>query len=273
MNSPENSLPERRRKRRKLPHMPARSLLPNAVTVMALCAGLTSIRFSFQENWKMAVLAIAVAAILDGLDGRVARLVKGATRFGAELDSLSDFLCFGAAPALLLYNWSLNSLGGVGWILVLLFAVCSALRLARFNTAMDDEDSSAGSVFFFTGIATPAAAGVVLIPLYLEFQLGDGMFRNAYLCAGLTAFVAFAMVSQIPTYSFKSLRVPRRYVMVALLAVGLTAAVAISYPWAALTAAGVLYLATLPLSVMSHRRYRRKLAAGEQAVVGSDDTK
>src|SRR5215510_133097 len=150
-------------------------LIPNMLTIIALCAGLTAIRFGLLGHWEKAVFAIVVAGILDGLDGRIARLLNGASRFGAELDSLSDFISFGVAPALLLYYWTLNGLGGFGWALALLFAVCCALRLARFNTRLENTDLPAWTSRFFTGVPAPAGAGLALLPIFATLELGRGL--------------------------------------------------------------------------------------------------
>lgn len=235
--------------------LPINSLAPNMLTVLALCAGLTSIRFSLNESWQLAVMAILVAAVFDGLDGRLARLLKGTSKFGAELDSLSDFVCFGVAPSILIYRWTLNDLGGVGWILVLAFSVCCALRLARFNTALDSANQPTWMANFFTGVPAPAAGGLVLLPVVLSFQVAESFFHYPVLNALVVAAVAFLMVSRVPTYSFKRLRVRREYILPVLIVVGLLAAVLWSYPWLTLTGIGVLYLASIPLSVRSHHRF------------------
>jgi CDP-diacylglycerol--serine O-phosphatidyltransferase len=239
--------------------LPVNSLLPNMLTVLALCAGLTSIRFALNENWPLAVTAILVAAVFDGLDGRLARLLKGTSKFGAELDSLSDFVCFGVAPGIVLYRWSLSEIGGIGWVLVLAFAVCCALRLARFNTALSDQNLPSWASNFFIGVPAPAAAGLVVLPLVVSFQGAEAFFRSPAIVAIFVVAVAFLMVSRIPTYSFKKMRVPREYILIVLIVVGLLAAVIWSYPWATLTLFGVLYIVAIPLGVRSYRRY----AAGE----------
>ena len=242
--------------------LPVNSLAPNMLTVLALCAGLTSIRFSLDGSWQLAVMAILVAALFDGVDGRLARLLKGTSKFGAELDSLSDFVCFGVAPSILLYRWTLNDLGGVGWILVLAFSVCCALRLARFNTALDSANQPTWMANFFMGVPAPAAGGLVLLPVMLSFQVTGSFFHNPLVNALAIAAVAFLMVSKVPTYSFKRLRVRREYILPMLIVVGLLAAMLWSYPWQALTAIGVLYLASIPLSVRSYRRYSASVGEG-----------
>jgi len=254
-----------RLKRRK--GLPVNALIPNILTVLAICAGVTSIRFSLEGHWEMAVMAIAVAAILDTLDGRVARLLKGTSKFGAELDSLSDFVSFGVAPAILLYRWTLSDFGGVGWIIVLAYAVCCGLRLARFNTMLDDPDKPAWAADFFTGVPAPAAAGLVLLPVMISLQIGDDVFRLVWINAVNAVFVAYMMFSEIPTYSFKRMRVKRERVMPVLIVVGLLGAVVASYPWFMLSAVTTLYLSSIPFAV---RSYRRQAAAGA-AVANSDN--
>ena len=243
---------------RRLRPLPLRSLAPNILTVLALCAGLTAIHFALLERWQLAVLAIVVAGVFDGLDGRLARLLKGTTKFGAELDSLSDFVSFGVAPGVLLYNWSLRDVGGVGWILVLAFAVSCALRLARFNTALEEPDRPAFMRYFFTGVPAPGGGGLVLLPMMLSFQGFEAFFRLPVVIGPYLVLISFLMVSRIPTYSFKRIRVRREYVLPVLMLVGLLAAFLVSYPWLALTVLGVLYLATIPVSARAFRRMERE---------------
>ncbi len=247
--------------------LPVNSLIPNVLTVLALCAGMTSIRFALQERYELAVIAIVVAAILDGLDGRVARLLKGATKFGAEMDSLSDFVCFGVAPALLVFLWSTHELGGFGWMASLAFGTCCALRLARFNTALDDPDRPAWAGKFFTGVAAPAGAGFAMLPLAVSFQVGDAV-RVPELMSIWLLVVALLMVSRIPTYSFKGLRVRREQVLPLLVVVGIVAAMLVSYPWFVLSTIGFAYLASIPFSVMRYRRYERSVSAANDSADG-----
>ncbi|PCJ68272.1 MAG: CDP-diacylglycerol--serine O-phosphatidyltransferase [Rhodobiaceae bacterium] len=249
-------------RRRSLKTLPIRSLIPNSLTVMALCSGLTAIRFGLDERFDIAVLAIIVAAVLDGLDGRVARLLKGTSKFGAELDSLSDFLCFGVAPVLLLYFWSLNEIGGLGWIVVLGFSVCCALRLARFNVAQEDPDKPAWTANYFVGIPSPAAAGLVMLPLYLS-TIGVDFLRDAPLLIAIyVAGIAFLMVSKIPTFSGKRLgmRVRRDEMLTVLLGVALSVAVLFSYPWITFSLLAVAYLALLPISAWRYQHHQKRTA-------------
>lgn len=250
-------------RRRGLKTLPIRSLIPNSLTVMALCSGLTAIRFGLDERFDIAVLAIIVAAVLDGLDGRVARLLKGTSKFGAELDSLSDFLCFGVAPVLLLYFWSLNEIGGLGWIVVLGFSVCCALRLARFNVAQEDPDKPAWTANYFVGIPSPAAAGLVMLPLYLS-EIGIDFLKDAPLLIAIyVAGIAFLMVSKIPTFSGKRLgmRVRRDEMLTVLLGVALSVAVLFSYPWITFSLLAVAYLGLLPISTLRYQHHQKRTAS------------
>lgn len=240
-------------------------MLPNILTVAALCAGLSSIRFGLIGRWEPAVLAIIAAVILDGLDGRLARLLGGTSRFGAELDSLSDFVSFGVAPAVLLYLWSVQGMGGFGWAVVLLLAVCCALRLARFNTALDDSSPPPWSRHYFVGIPAPAGAGLALLPMMVSFELGPGIADRPIVVAAVMVAVALLMVSRVPTYSIKSTRLPQEYPLATLILVGVVVASLVSDPWITFITMGALYSASIPLSVWTSARARRgaaDLAAG-----------
>jgi CDP-diacylglycerol---serine O-phosphatidyltransferase len=249
--------------------LPVRSLAPNILTVLSICAGLTSIRFSLDSRWEAAVAAIVVAAILDSLDGRLARLLKGATKFGAELDSLADFLSFGVATTILLYLWELNAVKPGGWIIALTFCVCCALRLARFNTALEDPDRPAWTADYFTGIPTPAAAGLALLPLILSFGVHSEAFLSEYMIAANTALLSFLMISRVPTYSFKRLRVRREYVLPTLITVALTAAVLVNHPWAVVAVFWSLYVGSIPHAVYTYRKHVARTANDDAA--DSDD--
>jgi CDP-diacylglycerol--serine O-phosphatidyltransferase len=246
-----------RRRRARFNLLPANSLLPNVLTVLALCSGMTSVRFALLARWEEAVLAIVAAGVLDGLDGRIARLLHGTTRFGAELDSLSDFVAFGVAPAVLMYQWSASEFGNIGWIAALAFSTCCALRLARFNTAMDEPNRPPWAGYFFTGLAAPAGAGCAMLPLMLSFQLGVEFLRSPFVTAPWLLFVAFLMVSRLPTFSLKRLRVRREHVLPTLVGVAVCAAMLVTYPWLMLSAIGLIYLASLPFSILAQRRLRR----------------
>lgn len=231
-------------------------LIPNAITVGALCAGLSGIRFAMDERWEWAVTAIVVAAILDGLDGRMARLLNGTSKFGAELDSLSDFVSFGVAPAIIVYLWVLDAWGTFGWTICLAFAVCMALRLARFNTMLSDPNPPKWQGHFFVGVPAPAGAALALLPLMMHFQAGDGWFDFPLVGALTMGTVAFLMVSRIPTFSAKKIHVPRRWMVPALVAVGLVFAGLINAPWATLVLLGIVYLAAIPVAVVAQRRMK-----------------
>lgn len=244
------SISERRRRL-----LPVRSLAPNILTMLGLCAGLSAVRLALDGRFELAMIAVVVAAVIDALDGRVARFLKGATKFGAELDSLVDFVNFGVVPVLVLYLWNLSTLGGLGWIAVLGFSVCCVLRLARFNTALESPDKPAWGDRFFTGVPAPSGAGLAMLPLPLYF-LGWEWLKDAPLLVALYAgCIAALMVSQVPTFSFKGMSVRRDMVMPILLIVGLGAAVLLSYPWGFLAALGIGYLATIPFSIFSYRRH------------------
>jgi CDP-diacylglycerol--serine O-phosphatidyltransferase len=256
--------------RRRLRFMPLNSLIPNMLTLLALCAGLTSVRFSLNEKWELAVIAILAAGVLDGLDGRMARLLKSTSKFGAELDSLSDFVSFGVAPGLVLFLWTLDSgLGGVGWIIALVFTVSCALRLARFNSMLDQKQP-AWANRYFTGIAAPAGASISLLFMVMHFYTESDFFRSAILNAAWMLFMAFMMASRVPTFSIKRVRIARRFIMPVLLLVGGLAAVLASYPWQLLSLIAIIYLATIPFAILSHRRLQEQ-EARKNPGAGEDD--
>ncbi|MBI4182564.1 MAG: CDP-diacylglycerol--serine O-phosphatidyltransferase [Proteobacteria bacterium] len=249
-----------RRRRRRLKGLSFNRMIPNILTLLALCAGMTAIRFGYQGQWELAVVAILLAAVLDALDGRIARLLGGTSRFGAELDSLSDFVSFGIAPAMVLFFWAMREVGGIGWAISLLFAVCCGLRLARFNVSLESDQVPAWGFNFFTGVPAPAGAALALMPMILTFAFGLDLFGEpAVVGAGLLA-VAFLMVSRIPTYSFKNFKIPNRYVLPTLIVVALFAAFLVSAPWMTLSVVGFLYLAGIPLSLRSYRRLKEQAA-------------
>jgi CDP-diacylglycerol--serine O-phosphatidyltransferase len=243
-------------------------MIPNLMTMLGLCAGLTSMRFGLEGRFGSAAVAIAVAAVIDGLDGRLARLLKATSRFGAEFDSLSDFLCFGVAPPFVLYLWSLERGRAIGYAPCVLFAVCMALRLARFNASLDGAPKPAYAYNFFTGVPAPAGAGLALFPLFLGLEaksLGwTWLLETAQyplLNAAVLIGTALLLVSTLPIWSFKNFKVPSEYVLPLLLGTGAYAAVALAEPWAALAGASLIYLAMLPFSVRSFRRLRREAEA------------
>lgn len=246
--------------RRRLKAIPLRILLPNLITLLALCAGLTGIRLAFEGKLELALYAIVFAAALDGIDGRLARLLKGQSKFGAELDSLADFMNFGCAPALFLYLWGLHQLGNVGWIAAMAFAICTALRLARFNVMIDDPTKPAWSGNFFTGIPAPAGAITVMLPIYLSLLGAPRNMAMVWFACLFTLTIALLMVSRLPVLSGKQFgkRVPREMVLPVLVLVVLFFALLISYPWEVLSLGTLAYLAALPLGYYSYREYQRK---------------
>lgn len=258
------------RHRRRLRQIPVRTLLPNLITLLALCAGLTGVRLAIEGKLEWAIAAIVFAAMLDGIDGRVARLLKGTSRFGAELDSLADFFNFGVAPALILYFWGLHDLGNVGWIAAMVFAICAGLRLARFNVMIDDPNRPPWAANFFVGMPAPMGAITVLLPIYVHFL---GMPRLGFVAPVTllyTLAIAFLMVSRLPVFSGKRVgkRVAPEMVLPVFVLVILFFALLISYPWPVLTIGVVIYLASLPFGVIAYRNYERQAAeAGKTDVV------
>jgi CDP-diacylglycerol--serine O-phosphatidyltransferase len=259
-------------RRRRFRPIPVRMLVPNVITLLAICAGLTAIRLSTEGRTELAVAAIVFAAVLDGLDGRVARMIKGQSKFGAELDSLADFVNFGVAPGLILYFWQLHELNNGGWIASMVFAISGGLRLARFNATMDDPNKPAFAANYFTGVPAPAGAITVLLPIYLAF-LGMPAVP-AILTAFYTLLIAFLMVSRLPVFSGKTvrLRVPPEMVLPVCVSVIFFIALLIGYPWHMLSAGTVLYLLSLPLGWKSYRDHQRNAAAAAQPVAPVDAT-
>lgn len=245
-------------RRRRFRTIPIRMLVPNVITLLAMGAGLTAIRMAIEGRIELALGAIVFAAILDGVDGRIARMIKGQSRFGAELDSLADFVNFGVAPALILYFWQLHDLKNVGWIAAMIFAISGSLRLARFNATMDDPDKPAFAANFFTGVPAPAGAICVLLPMYLVL-VGLPQIPVS-LTAVFTLGIAFLMVSRLPVFSGKMIgaRVSPDMVVPVVVFVVLFIAILISYPWQVLSFGALLYLACLPLGWMSYHRHERR---------------
>ena len=247
-------------RRRRFRPIPVRMLLPNVITLLAICAGLTAIRLSTEGRMELAVAAIVFAAVLDGIDGRVARMIKGQSKFGAELDSLADFVSFGVAPAAVLYLWTMSEWHVLGWVIVLFYAVCCALRLARFNAGTTAEVPSYAAPFF-SGAPAPAGAGLVMIPMFLSFEWGDWLFRSPYLSAVIITGIALLMVSKVPTVSLKRIRIPHRMVVPTLLAFGVATAFLTTAPWPTLMVVGVVYLSSIPLTIRSYYRLKRAAEA------------
>ena len=250
MNDTENVNKPRRK---RFQNLSFNRMIPNMLTLMALTAGLTAIRFALDGRWEHATLAIVAAGILDALDGRIARLLKGASKFGAELDSLSDFVCFGVSPALVLYLWTMRDAGKLGWVLVMLFAICCGLRLARFNVMLEDPDAPVWKNRFFTGIPAPMGGGLVLLPMVFSFQVGEAFFRQPWIAGIFLLALAAAMVSTVPTYSFKGVKISRQWILPTMLITGGVAVSILNAPWISLSVIGVAYIATIPFSIRAHR--------------------
>jgi CDP-diacylglycerol--serine O-phosphatidyltransferase len=262
-------------RRRRFKAIPVRTLLPNLITLLALCAGLTAIRVAVENKLDLALAAIVLAALLDGIDGRLARMLKGTSRFGAELDSLADFVNFGVAPALILYFWGLYELKSAGWIAALVFAICAGLRLARFNVMIDDPNKPAWAGNFFTGIPAPAGAITVLLPIYLNFLGVSNGLVTVWVTFLYTLAIALLMVSRLPVFSGKRVgkRVPPDMVLPVFVLVVFFFALLISYPWQVLTIGSLAYLACLPIGWWSYREYQRKdAAASATASMPADGT-
>ena len=234
-----------------------RSLLPNTLTIFGVCLGLSSIKFALDTNYVMSVIAIVFAAILDTLDGRVARLVKGTSKVGKELDSLTDVISFGVAPSFVMYFWTINEIGKVGWMLVLIYTVCCALRLARFNLTVIEETET-WKINFFEGVPSPAAAGLILLPLILN--LSDLLqFENTAIISSIVILiVSILMVSKIPTYSLKRILIPRHLTIFLLLGIGIYLSLLIFYTFKTLLFSGLIYIILIPISYFHYKNKNKK---------------
>lgn len=239
-----------------------RALAPNAITAAALCAGLTGIRFAIGGEFERAVQAVIIAGLLDGVDGRIARLLKAQSRFGAELDSLADAISFGVGPALIVFLWTLQPLQTLGWLAALAFALCCVLRLARFNARIDTDDQPHKEAGFLTGVPAPVGAGLAFLPMYLWIVSGrNEIFAEPPVVAGWILVIAFLMISSLPTLSWGKLR-PRRSIRLEVLALtGLVVAALLSEPWLTLAAICAIYLLTIPVGLVSYARVKRRRAA------------
>jgi CDP-diacylglycerol---serine O-phosphatidyltransferase len=241
-----------------------RQILPSVLTIMALCSGLTAIRFATEEKWQLVILAMLAAAACDTLDGRIARMLKTTSNFGAQLDSLSDVIAFGVAPAMILYFWALEGIGRLGWVAVIFFVACAAIRLARFNLDIGDGAKPAYKANYFTGVPTPCATGLVLAPLLLSFEFGNFGQEYPKLLAFWLLVVGFLMVSQLPTFSFKRVRIESADVPMVLTAVAAAMGAILIEPWLTLASFAGIYLLLLPIS---YERHHRQAAAHIRAVV------
>ncbi len=260
---------------RPVPGISLRALAPNAVTAMALCTGLSGVWFAMQERWDAAVAAVVIAGILDALDGRIARLLKGESRFGAELDSLSDVIAFGVTPALILYSWAMQHMPRFGWTICIFFVLCAALRLARFNARIDNDDQPHKSAGFNTGVPSPAGAGMALLPLvvWLETQgqgggdmqmIGD-LARDYRLVGPWLLLSALLMISNVATYSWSSIRIRSSFRFLALAALGLIVAILIAAPWVGLLLITIVYLGLLPFSILGYAKVKRTGKSSEES--------
>lgn len=263
------NVPETRRQRISRA-LPLRALIPNAITLAALCFGLTGVRLAIAGEFERAIAAVVLAGVLDGIDGRMARLLKGQSRFGAELDSLSDLTAHGVAPALIIYLWSLQHLalpgidggwlriGNVGWIVALAHAACCALRLARFNASLDVEDQPHKRLGFLTGVPAPVGAGLTLSPLFLSLWLGTDLFQRPPIVALIVGTTALLMVSNLPTFSWGKVRIRPEWRLFALVGVALFAGALFSAPWMTLSLLSIAYAASIPFSVRAYARLRQR---------------
>ncbi|TNE62070.1 MAG: CDP-diacylglycerol--serine O-phosphatidyltransferase [Alphaproteobacteria bacterium] len=232
-----------------------RTILPNVVTLFAFMAGLTSIRFALAGKWELAVAGILLAGVFDGLDGTVARLLKSTSKFGAELDSLSDIVAFGVAPAVILYLWGLQTLDRLGWAAALIYAIAMALRLARFNSRLEDDDEPRKRYGFLTGVPAPMGAALLLVPLMVEFAFEVEFIRKLqYFVAAYSLVVAVLMVSTLPTISLKALRVPKEWFVPVMLIIGAVIAGLFARTWEVLILIAIVYLGTMPFTFMAFRR-------------------
>ncbi|MGD9740268.1 MAG: phosphatidylcholine/phosphatidylserine synthase [Bauldia sp.] len=268
---PDGQQPGRQRARQL--QIPIRLLLPNMVTLLALCAGLTAIRMAVEGNFDFAIYGILFAAALDGIDGRVARLLRSTSRFGAQLDSLTDFVNFGVAPAIVLYIWGLGDLGSIGWIVAIVFAISAALRLARFNAALEGPAKPAWHAAYFVGVPAPAGAVVALLPIYVEFLGVPHGAWTAPVVLIYTVAIALLMISRVPSWSGKLIgqKIPRDLVLPLFLALVVTAALLVSFPWLAISIACLVYLATLPISWAGFHRQHQAMVVEAAALAKAAD--
>lgn len=268
----ETSLPQKkkyiRKARKRIKGLSFNRVVPNILTMLGLCAGLSAIKFSLLGQFSHALEALIAAACLDGLDGRIARLLRGTSRFGAELDSLSDIVCFGLVPPFILVMWALPATGRFGFIPCMMFTVCMALRLARFNSALDDDNKPEYSANFFTGVPAPAGAGLALFPVFLGLEAEhnhlhalEAIAHSPLLATFCLIGTSFLLVSTLPVWSFKNFKVPSAYILPMLISTCLYAAFLLTEPWGALAGSGLFYLLMLPFSRASYWRIRRQAEA------------
>lgn len=238
---------------------PITYLFPNFITIAGLCAGLSAVRFAMLGRWELAVAFIIAAAIIDGMDGRLARMLNATSTFGAQLDSLADFVSFGVVPALVMYHWVMQDVRGLGWLVVLFFAGCMALRLARFNTGIfegDKEDKAKSPDDFFTGVPAPAGAMLCVLPMVLTFEFGENVYSGAYFCVAYVAVIALLLVSTLPTLSAKKFKIQSHMAGPFIVLFCLLVAGWIIEAWLTYTLCAVAYLATIPYTVAKAARQR-----------------
>ena len=255
---------EKRRLRSRIKWIPIRILLPNLITVLAICAGLSGVRLAFENRFEIAVIMVLFAAFLDGIDGRIARMLKATSKFGAEMDSLADIVNFGAVPAMVLYAYMLDRAGNFGWIAALLFAIACALRLARFNIQIEDTERPAWQGDYFTGVPAPAGAVLLMLPIYLGFLGLEANIFTGYAASVYTVVIAILLVSTLPVYSGKSIgvRVRGDIVVPLMLLVVLYVLLLVSFPWQTMTVSAIAYIGFLPVS---YRMYANRLLAERRA--------
>jgi CDP-diacylglycerol--serine O-phosphatidyltransferase len=244
--------------RRRLQSLSFNRIFPNILTLLALCAGLTAIRYGLSEQWDRAAVAVVLAAMLDGIDGRVARMLRSSTKFGAELDSLADAVSFGVAPAMLMYLWIMQTAGSLGWALCLLHAVCAVLRLARFNTMVGQPDLPSWAHNYFTGVPSPGGAGIAILPLIIWLYSGSTFFQSPVVAGAFLLTSSILMVSRVPVYSGKHMRLKPAWVIPLMVLIGACAAFLVTDPWATLSLVGILYLVLIPVSAWSFRRLQER---------------
>lgn len=256
----------------RIREIPLRVMLPNLITVLAICAGLTGIRLGFEGRFETAVVMVLIAAFLDGIDGRLARMLKATSKFGAQMDSLADIVNFGVAPALVLYAFLLDRAGSPGWIAAILFAIACGLRLARFNVLDEERDRPAWQAEYFVGVPAPAGAVIVLLPVYLVFTGASEPSRPmAFASSAFAVLVAFLLVSRLPVWSGKKMRIPRDAVLPAILGIVLFALLLFTYTWQTMAAGVILYLAFLPFSFRAYSRRADREEAAENPAGESGD--
>lgn len=247
------------------------NLLPNMLTMLNLASGMTAMRFAIDAHWKEAVLAIAAGALFDMLDGRIARMLNAQSKFGEELDSLADVVSFGVAPALILYLWTLHDARSIGWIVALVLGGCAALRLARFNTMLGAAAEKPPFAYnYFTGVPVPAGAFLALLPVIATLEVGPGIFDRPWIVVPWTLLVSGLMISAIPTFSMKGLRIPQRFVVFVLLGVGVTAAALVSAPWTTLSFVGLAYIVSIPFSARRYKLLEAEAARLQESAAGNE---